>query len=137
MFDRLQPGLESLNQRFKGGVVKEDMVFRVIHDVVELLVEQPGIGGVQNAAHADDAEPCGQVTVVVHRERRDAIPRSNTHSFERLGHAPGIVGEALPVGPDGATVGARGNNLPRAMLTFRMIHQPHDPQRPVLHRAQS
>ena len=73
---------------------------------------------------------------MVHRQRRDAVAGLDAEPLERLGHAPGIVGDALPVGPDGRSVGPGGDDLARAMLALGMVDQPHDPQRKILHCAE-
>src|SRR4029450_4279816 len=74
--------------------------------------------------------------VMVHGHGRDAISRFDSETLERLAHAPRLAGELFPVGADGASVGARTDNLAAVVLTLGMIHQPRDAQREILHRAQ-
>jgi hypothetical protein len=77
------------------------------------------------------------VPVVVHGERGNAIAWLYAETFEGLAHAPRLAGKLLPVGAVGASVSARANDLAAMMLTLRVIHQPHDSQRKVLHRAKA
>jgi hypothetical protein len=90
----------------------------------------------KNAAHADRTEPSREMAVVVHCERCDALPRLNVKVFERAAHAAGPIRHFSPVGPDGRPVGPSGNDFAISVLALRMIHQPHDPKRPFLHRAE-
>jgi hypothetical protein len=56
--------------------------------------------------------------------------------FERAAHAAGPIRHFSPIGPDGRPVGPSGNDFAISVLALRMIHQPHDPKRPFLHRAE-
>ena len=61
---------------------------------------------------------------------------STPKPLEGLAHPPRVVGERFPVGPDRRAVWPSGDNLAIPMLPFGVIHQPHDPERPVLHCAE-
>jgi hypothetical protein len=74
--------------------------------------------------------------IVVHPQGCDSIARLQAKPLERLGHPPRIVSEPLPIRSNGGAVRPRCDDLPLAVLALGMIHEPHDPERPVLHRAQ-
>ena len=59
----------------------------MIDDVVELVVEQPRIERVEDAAHADHAEPGDEMAVVVHRQRRHAVAWLYAKPLQRLAPA--------------------------------------------------
>jgi hypothetical protein len=108
----------------------------VIDDIGQLIIEQPGVEGMDDAAHTGRAEPCGEVAAMVHRQRRDPVPFAYAQPFERLCHAPRIMGDFDPIDPDDA-VGPGRDDFAVAMLSLSVIDQLLDPERPVLHRPQS
>ena len=89
LLDRRPLRLHSLDQRREGAIIKEDAVLRVIDDILELVVEQPWIERVENAAHADDPEPSDEMAVMVHRHGRHAVAWFHAKPFERLRQTPG------------------------------------------------
>ena len=73
-----------LDQRLERSIVEQNLILGVVDDIFELVVEQPRIYGVQHAAHADDAEPGDQVTVVIHGQRGDPVAGFYPEPLERL-----------------------------------------------------
>src|SRR5947209_4018475 len=127
---------KSFDDRGKGAIVEDDTVLGVVDDISQLVIEQPRIKRVENAAHADDAEPRYQVPVVIHCQRCDTFSGPHPESLESLGELPRSSGNLDPVGADSHAVGARRDDLARAVLAFGMVHQPHDAERKVLHCAE-
>src|SRR4029434_8593782 len=74
---------------------------------------------------------------VVQRQGGDPVAGLQSERLQRLGHPPRIMGNAAPVGPGDGAIGPGRHNLPSAMLALGMVHQPHHPKRPILHRPKS
>ena len=65
-------------------VDEQHVVGCVVHDVADLLAEQPVVDGVQDAAAARYGEVELDVTLVVERERADAGVRRYAESVQRV-----------------------------------------------------
>ena len=107
MLDRRPARLHSFDQWREGGVVEEHAVLAVVDDIFELVVEQPRIERVEDSAHSDHAKPGGQVTVVIHRQRADAVTRANSGPLQRLRHSASVMRDADPVRANDRAIGAR------------------------------
>jgi hypothetical protein len=77
-----------------------------------------------------------KMPVVVHRQRCNSVALADAEPLQRLGHPPGLARHLAPACPSDGAVGPIGDDLATAMLALGMVHQPHRPERPVLHRAQ-
>ena len=135
MLDRLEPRLQPLDYRGKGGVVEEHSIFGVIGDVDELIVEQAGIDGMDDPAHADRAIPADEMAAVVHRQRCDAVPLPDPEPLQRARKLARIAGDTRPVRPRFVAGRPARDDLALAMLALRMIQKPHYAKWPILHSA--
>ena len=118
-------------------VVEEHPVLGMIDDIVELIVEQARVEGVEHPAHADHAEPGDQ------GDGRGSSPawRRGRRASRRAAPAPAPAAARRRRSPSswcGSSVpSARAATISRvAMLALGMIHQPHDPERQILHCAE-
>jgi hypothetical protein len=75
--------------------------------------------------------------VVIHGEGCHAITRFDPTPFQRLPKPPSVERYACPIRTMDRAVGASGYDLTRTMLSLRMIEDPHDTERKILHRAQT
>jgi hypothetical protein len=74
---RLEPGNERL-------VHEEHAVGRVVHDVADLLREEPDVDGVQHGARRRHAEVELEMAMRVPRERADAVAGLDAERPERV-----------------------------------------------------
>ena len=85
--DRFYARRDRFNQRQKGQIEKQDLVFGVIGDPDHLIRMQPRIHRVQNAAGPRDRVVQLHMSVAVPRQRSDAIALLDTTRRQRIGHA--------------------------------------------------
>src|SRR6476660_7576474 len=136
MLDRRPARLQTLDDRRERAIVEEDAVLGMVDDIFELVVEQPWIEGVKNPAHADDPKPCDEVAIMVHGHRRDSVARLYAEPFKSLRQTSRVMRHPLPICPVGRSVRPTANDLARSMLALGMVHQAHDTERKILHRAE-
>src|SRR6185436_12293186 len=77
------------------------------------------------------------MVAMVHRQSGDAVAGMHPQRFERLCHAPGIMSDIAPVGAGGGAIGPGRDDFAVRMFAFGMVDQPHDAERPILHRTKS
>lgn len=70
-----QARCQRLDQRDESGIEKHDPTAAVIDDLFDLWREETGVHSVQHRTDARHAEVKLEMTVVIHGEGGDAIPR--------------------------------------------------------------
>ena len=79
-----QPRLELLDQRREDRIEADDGVFGVMHDVLDLVREEPRVDGMQHPPRAGHSVIEFEVAIAVPRERRDAIAAAEAERVERV-----------------------------------------------------
>ena len=122
-------------RRHQRAVDDDDLVFRVVHDVGELVGEQADVERVEHAAHAGDREVRLEVLLGVPRERRDPITRLDAEAAERGRQQVDPV-RHLCEGGATARVALERDHLTVAEDRAPVAEDHPDGERKVLHRRQ-
>ena len=136
VFDRGPARLHPVDDRLERRIVEQHLIFGVIGDIFQLIVEQSRVDCVEHPAHPDCAVPRDQMAAVVHRQRGDPLARLDPQLTQSLGHLQCIMADLGPIGPCLAAIGPTGQNLARAMFARGVVNDPRDPKVPVLHGSQ-
>ncbi len=108
----------------------------MVHDVDQILIEQPGVDSVDDTAKADRTIPGREMTVVIHGQCCHPIPGLQANCSESLRQSARIACNSCPIGPLNRAIGPACQNLAIAALARGMINQVRNPQRPILHSSQ-
>ena len=131
-----QLGRQLLQQRQEHGVGEQVAILGMVHDVGDLVREQPRIDRVTDGAAAGDGVVQLEVPVVVPGEGGDAFAWPHAKPvLERPGQLLGAPGE----GGIGRAVRGRirraGHHLDRAVARRRVVQYRRDQKRPIHHQA--
>ncbi len=126
---------QQLFDKFGGrGIGDQKPVAGMVRDIGDLFEEQPRVEGVEHRAHPRRAIPGGEVPRAVPRHRRDAVAGLDPFGGERIRHAL-RVGMNVGIGRAGdAPLGIARHDLARAVPVRRMVDDPVDRQRHILHQ---
>ena len=110
-----QAGRERLDERRENRVEEHIRVFRVMHDVLDLVGKEPRIDRVQNASRAGHAIIEFQMALAVPGEGRDAVAAARPERVER-------VRDSFGARRDFAHSSSDGSRLPRRGIRSRDPH---------------
>ena len=134
MLDRLEVRRDVRQQRDQRVVDDHDTDLGVIHDVRELLREEPDVQRVQDRAHRRDGEVRLEVLLGVPLERADAVAGLDAEPLERGRELLGASGDLGERRPSGAVALERDDFA--VTVHGAAVPQDHrDGQREILHRA--
>ena len=133
VFDRGPERLHPIDDRLERRIIKQHLILGMVDDIIELIIEQPRVDRVQDAAHADRAVPADEVPAVVHRQRCDPFTLPHAKLAQSLGHFERVAANLAPIGPRFAAIGPMGDNFPGTIFARGMINNVGDPKVPILH----
>ena len=83
--------LNSFQMRFypfynwrKRGIIHQNLILGMVHDVDQVFVKQPDINRMDHPAKANGTVPRSQMAVMVHRKRGDPVAFLEAHCCKRL-----------------------------------------------------
>ena len=97
MLHRLQLVLDRLDDRHQVFLDEQDLVFRVVEDIGEMMQGKPEVRRVQHRPHAGNAEIQFKVALVVQRDARHPVAPLDAERFKGVGELAGPF-EKVPVG---------------------------------------
>ena len=126
---------ELRQRRHQRAVDDDDLVFRVVHDVGELVGEQADVERVEHAAHAGNGEVRLEMLLGVPREGRDPITRLDAEAAQRPRQLVDPVGHLRERGA-AARVALERDHLAVAVDRAPVAEDHPDGEGKVLHRRQ-
>ena len=136
MVHRRPAVLHQVDDGLEGGIIQHHAIFGVVDDVIELILEQAGVHGVQDAAGPGGAVPGDEMARMVHRQRGDPVALADAELGQRQLHLQRIAANPRPVGARFAAVGPVSHMLARSVFARRMVDQAAYDQIPILHGSQ-
>src|SRR2546421_874185 len=134
VLDRLEVGRDVRQQRDQRVVDDHDTVLGVVHDVRELLREEPDVQRVEYRAHRRYGEVRLEVLLGVPLERADAVTGLDAEPLERGRELLGTSGDLDEGRPSGA-VALERDDLAVTVHGTAVLQDHRDGQREILHRA--
>ena len=122
--------------RHEGQIDEHHAVFGMIDDPADLFGEQPRIDGVVDRADAEDAVPAFQVPGGVPGERGHAVAELDAVLLQALGHLERAGADLRVIGLDDRPLDRPGDDLALAVIGGRVVDDPVQQQRPILHQAE-
>ena len=133
VLDARQLGRELRQHGDERAVHDDDLVFGVVHDVHELVGEEPDVERVEHAAHARDREVGLEVLLGVPREGGDPITGVHAQAAQRGGEPVDVV-RHLGEGRAPARLALEGHDLAVAEDRSAVAEDHPDREGKVLHR---
>ena len=135
LLDRRQLGRDLDQERDQAPVDENDAVGRVVHDVLELLGEQPDVQRVEHRADARHREVGLEVLLDVPRERADTVTGLDAEPLQRGREPLDAIPHLAERGP-ATPVALERDDLAVAVHRHAVPEQHPDRQRVVLHRPE-
>ncbi len=127
---------ELLDERRENRIEEDKRVFRVVHDVLELVRKQPRIDGVQDTSRAGHAIVDFEMTMAVPGEGRDPIAPGCAERIERVCET---LGARHDFGVTGAMDGAfrvSGYDLALSVPGRSVVGERRNQKRAALHQPE-
>ena len=124
-----------LDERHEGQVEEQQPVLGVVHDVDDLVLEEPRIDRVVDRADAGDAVPGLEMPPGVPGQRRDAVAEADAVHLQALGEAQGARADLGIIGPVNRTFDRSRHDGTPGVLRGRVIDDAVDEKGPILHEA--
>ena len=121
--DGAQMRAQLADQAGKGNIEEENLVFRVIDNVLDLLGEKTRIDCVQHRADSGDGEIEFHVAMRVPGQRADAVAGLHAHGNERLGKLLGATADFAIIGANGRAFAGPRDDLGVRMIGRGMLDQ--------------
>ncbi len=124
-----------LQDRQEGQIDEEDTVLCVVHDVAELLGEQPRVQRVANRADTHDPVPGLDVTGAVPGQGPDPVAGLDAQSQERVREPARAVMDLAPVRAHDRPLDRAADHFAVAVPVLGVVEDLVDRERPSLHQA--
>ena len=135
MFDSRKVRLQTVDDWLEHRIVHYHLIFGVVHDVDQVLVEQPHVDRVDDSAKANCAIPSRQMPVMVHCKGCDPITFLQAEPGKCLRQLACFSRNGRPICSFDATVCPASDDFPRAVFARCIIDQMRNPKIPILHGA--